>query len=810
MISLALYIQVLKILQGGGFRWTHPVVLSLGLLLLSSLALYLAANWFLRQSLPRRKGILMVEGIEGPVCIDRDRYGVPLIEAESVNDLLFGQGFVHAQDRLWQMELNRRVGAGRLAEIFGEDALEADIFLRRLGLRRAALADLEALSDQERAHLQAYCDGVNRAMAVTSTLPVEFRLLKFRPQPWELIDSLTWVQVMSMDLCSNWEQELLRGRIVEKLGPDGAELLHLFGSDSTLTVPPGTKGPEALKGLWELYDQAKRFLPNGGLPGGSNAWVVSGERSKSGKALLANDPHLVGRVPSVWYENQLRCPELDVQGASFAGVPFVVIGSNKRVSWGITNSFADTQDLFIEKFSSDNRKKYQTEDGWESVHPREELIAVKGGATHSEVVETTRHGPVLYRSEEYGLALKWQNFEPSNPLKALYDINRAESASTFKEALRIWQGPSSNFVFADADGHIGYLLAGHVPIRKSGTGLTPVPGWTGEYEWDGQIPFEELPQVDDPECGYVVTANNPVVGPNFPYHITWDWMGAARAERIEQLILEEDLHDLDSFQGMQVDTHCSLGLRFVDLCREMVLVNAEAKTARDILLQWDGDGHSESGEMALYEVTLMLVSKAIAVEALGEKLAAQFLGQSNNPVAIMAGHTGRYTSWVMDLLEQPDKYHRLRKFAPELPSMEVLVEEALNEAYVELRNAHGRDHNSWEWGKLHRIQFQHPLAINPVMSHFFSSPAGSAGGDTDTVFQTALNPQDAYDAEAWCPSFRHLVEMGDTVEYRSVLPTGQSGHPASRNYMDQFHLWCSGEMRPPGSRGKRRLELRPQ
>ena len=398
---------------------------------------------------------------------------------------------------------------------------------------------------------------MNAGVNSLKVLPVEFQLLKFSPEPWTPEDTLTWVQVMSMDLCANWEQELTRGEMLEKVSPEVAELLHLYQHEGACTIPPGESSKLVLDGLRELFEEARAFLPNGGLPGGSNAWVISGARTYSGKPMLANDPHLVGRVPSVWYESRLVAQELDVKGASFPGVPFIVIGSSPRVSWGITNSYADTQDLYMERFSPEDSSLYETENGWGKVEVRRERIVVRGAEDHVEEVECTRHGPILFRSKSMGLALRWMNFEPSHPVQTLHGMNLATNNSEFKEALRTWQAPSSNFVFADADGNIGYIMAGQVPMRKKGTGLTPVPGWNGQYEWDGIIPFEELPQADNPACGYIVTANNPVVGAEYPYHLTWDWMSSTRAERIEELLLSQPKFEAEDFVSMQVDVHCA-------------------------------------------------------------------------------------------------------------------------------------------------------------------------------------------------------------------------------------------------------------
>lgn len=767
---------------------------------------WVAVQGVLKQSLPRRNGRLFLEGLSAPVTVRRDAWGVPTIEAESLEDLLFAQGFVQAQDRLWQMELNRRLGAGRLSELFGSQTLPADIFLRRLGLRQAAQADLEVLDQSERAILESFCAGVNACMRQTKVLPVEFRLLRTKPEPWEPLDTLTWIQVMSMDLSCNWEQELLRGRILDKLGSKGARLLHLLESSATKTIPDISSEAEVLRGLWDLYEQAKAFLPNGGFPGASNAWVVSGARTKTGRPLLASDPHLVGRVPSIWYESRLVCPELDVRGASFPGVPFVVIGANKKVAWGITNSFADTMDLYIEKLTEGG---YETEGGPRELEFRVEEIEVHGEETHIESVESTRHGPILFRTAERGLSLRWKNYEPAHPVRALHALNSARNNQEFKEALRGWQAPSSNFVFADVEGNIGYLMAGHLPKRRKGSGLTPVPGWTDEYDWDGDIPFEELPQSDNPECGYLVTANNPAVGEDYPHHITWDWMNSARAARIEELLLSEEKHDTDTFQTIQVDTHSRLGLRFQEICRAIDFRSKAAKSGVRILSGWDGDGHSTSEHMALYQVALLNLVQRVSTLALGEELGRQFLGQSHNPVAVMAGHTGRYTAWIVDLLEKPKLYEELREIVSELPARESLVEEALANAYLSLCRAFGIDDKLWEWGKLHRLQFKHPLAANLVLGWILNSPSGSAGGDTDTVFQTALNPQDPFGAEAWCPSFRQIVELTDEQKYSSVLPTGQSGHPGSRNYLDQFHKWCAGELREGSEKTRAVLRLEP-
>ncbi len=778
-----------------------PALLASGLLL--------AVGWMVflyRHPLPRVRGIMQAEGLVEPVTISRDAHGYVRIEATSVNDAVFAQGYAHAQDRLWQMEMNRRVGSGRLAELFGELALPADTFLRRLGLRRAAESDLGELEPGEKALLEAYAAGVNAGRASLGwRIPLEFRLLGFRPEPWTVLDSLTWIQVMSMDLCSNWEQELLRGKILAKMGPAGATVLHLFTRDGAVTVPHLSREAERLfDKLSDLYAEARDYLPNAGLPGGSNAWAVSGKRSASGKPMLANDPHLVGRVPSVWHEVHLIAPNLDVQGVGFPGMPLVVIGHNARVAWGITNSFADTQDLYIERFSEDDPNLVETEDGFAPVELYQETIRVRGRDPVVEEVQVTRHGPILVRGDLGALALKWVNYDSSHPVSTLLAMNQADSAAGFKEALRHWQAPSSNFVYADVEGNIGYLMAGQIPIRARGTGLTPVPGWNGEWEWTGVIPFEDLPGVDNPESGHVVTANNPVVDSTFPYHITWDWQGSARATRIERRLLEQPIHTAESFQRIQLDFHSEMGLRFVRACSALQPPGKGEARVLDILRDWDGDGGPDSAGMAIYQVMMLGTLKEILQPLLGEELMGEFLGVPSNPLAVMAGHTGRYTTWLINLLEEPERY-------PDLGGEGTLEEallDGLSRATRYLEERLGPDPSRWKWGKLHRLMFAHSLGSHRALGKVFNSPRIPMGGDTDTVFQTAVIPHQAF-AQSWCPSWRQVVDLACPEASRTVIATGQSGHPASRNYMDQFQLWATGQLRPHPTDYPDVLRLRP-
>ncbi len=760
-----------------------------------------------RSGLPQVEGTLEADGLVEPVRIDRDSFGVPHIRATCLEDAVFAQGFVHAQDRIWQMELNRRVGQGRLAELFGERALGADFFLRRLGLRKAARADEEALEPEERRLLESYCAGVNRGIAAYGwRLPPEFWMLWLRPEPWTPLDCLTWIQIMSMDLATNWQQELLRGQVLGQLEPEQAAAIHLQHSGSPSVLPDEPAWRVALDGLVEQYHEAKGYLPNGGAPGASNAWVVSGERSRSGAPLLAADPHLVGRVPGIWYEVRLECPGLNCSGVTLAGFPLVIIGRNADVAWGVTNAYADTEDLFLERFESPESNRYETEDGWREAEIVEEWVMDSSRGQHVEHVLSTRHGPVLFRGEEYGLALKSVSFHPSHPVRTLLAMNRATNAEEFHQALRGWQIPASNFIFADRHGSIAYCLAGEIPMRKRGNGLTPVPGWSGEYEWVGAIPFEELPFVKDPECGYLISANNPAVGGDFAHFLSWDWLSGARAERIEELVTALESATADDFRAFQLDTECLVGARFAALCCELdIPARGSAVRALEILRAWEGDGGPDSVGMAIYQTFSLALARELLTPHLGPHLTLDFLGASHNPISLTAGHTGRSTVWLLQLLSEPA---RLETVLPleELPGC---LGRAFRKAVTELEKRLGREMDSWTWGRLHSLTFEHPLGSLGLLGRFFNGPTVEIGGDTDTVCQTAVDPVAPYTASSWCPSFRQVVDLAEDGEHQTILPTGQSGHPLSPHYLDQFTPWLEGRLKSKlGSEGQPGSTLR--
>ncbi|MGD1993661.1 MAG: penicillin acylase family protein, partial [Anaerolineae bacterium] len=511
----------------------------------------------LRRVWPRTDGTVQVSGLEDEATVIRDSWGIPHIYASTSHDLFLAQGYAHAQDRFWQMEFWRRIGAGRLAEILGESAVDSDRFIRTVGWHRTAARELELLDDESRAALEAYAEGVNAYISShRGRLGLEFTILgltgtDFEPEPWTALNTLTWAKVMSWDLGGNMSNELLRAQIADKLGASAIDVLMPPYDEDHPVIVPHPLSRTTLDAVPEAADMIHPLGTGAGL--GSNSWVIAGSRTATGMPLLANDPHLGIQMPSIWYEVGLHCdpvgPEcpFNVVGSSFPSAPGVIIGHNDRIAWGVTNLGPDVQDLFIERINLENPSQYQFQGEWHDIDIVREVIEVAGREEPLVVdVRITRHGPIINDvgggTEEkwtFGwqpLALSWTALQPGTLIRSLLLLDQARNWEEFRHAISYWDAPSQNVVYADVEGNIGYQSPGRIPIRAAGDGTMPVPGWSGEYEWVDTIPYDGLPRSFNPAEGYVVTANNAVVRPDYPYFLTSDWSEGFRAQRIVDLI----------------------------------------------------------------------------------------------------------------------------------------------------------------------------------------------------------------------------------------------------------------------------------
>lgn len=759
-----------------------------------------------RRPLPKTKGKLHLQELHEPVEVITDRYGVPHIYARNETDLFFAQGYVHAQERLWQMEFNRRLCSGRLSELFGDVMLDFDRFCRRLGIHRAAAAEVERLAADTRRILTAYANGVNAFIERNRRkLPIEFTLLRFKPAAWQASDSIQWSKMMGWAEGSNWETEIIRARIVAKLGAERAARLEAgYATGHPLIIPPGVEYKGINLGILEQYEAIKQ-LSGFGMLGASNSWVVDGSLTVTGSPILCNDPHLGQAAPSIWYECHLVAGDIDVIGASFPGAPGIVIGHNQNVAWGLTNAVSDVEDLYIEKFHPQNPYQYEYKGQWEEAQVFHEEIKVKGSqAPVIEEVRVTKHGPILTSmpsNPALPLALRWTGLGTSNIITAMLKINRASNWKEFHAALRDWDVPASNIIYADKEGNIGYVMAGAIPIRARGQALLPSPGWTGEYEWAGYIPFDELPQTYNPPQHFIVTANNRVVNDDYPYYITHEWLNGYRAQRIRDLLMSRaasqklTLADMASIQADQY------AVPAVELVRHILNIAANTpleRAAQDVLRGWDYMLAPDSIGAAIYTTFLSKLERIVFDAMLGDDktLTSGYLGAGSTLLSPVNRYIGRSRPLLIRLMNAHDDSWFADSVMPKGPrTWEAAKADALRAAVEELRTNLGDDISRWTYGANHKITYVHVLGLVRPLNLVFNRGPFPFGGDIDTVNMGATAP-DRSGVVIAVPVYRQIVSLADMNASLSGHAPGQSGHIASKHYDDFIKPWLKVENHP--------------
>lgn len=758
-----------------------------------------------RRAWPQTDGRVQVTGLQAPVTVIRDRWGIPHIYAPNPHDLFFAQGYVHAQDRFWQMEFWRRIGSGRLAEVLGEEALDRDRFIRTVGWHRTAAQELAQLDPEVRAALEAYAEGVNAYISThRGRLGLEFTLLgltgvTFEPEPWTPLNTLTWAKVMAWDLRSNMDDELLRAHIAARLGADAVEVLVPPYPDDYPVIVPHPLTEATLKAVPEAA--LSTCVLGEGDDIGSNSWTIAGSRTETGMPLLADDPHLSIQMPSIWYEIGLHCdpvgPECpyNVVGASFASTPGVIIGHNDHIAWGVTNLGPDVQDLFIERVNPENPNQYEYQGEWVDMEIVREEIRV-AGREEPEVlfVRITRHGPIINdvvggTEEEWSfgwqpLALSWTALQPGTLMRSVLLLDKATNWEEFREALSYWDVPSQNFVYADVEGNIGYQAPGRIPIRAAGDGSMPVPGWTGEYEWVDYIPFDELPRAFNPPEGYIVTANNAVVGPDYPYFLSMDWAPGYRARRIVEPIEAEPSLSLEDLQAIQGDSSPAWAQEVLPYLRPLSTDDPRLAQALDLLRAWDGRAVRDSGGAALFEAFRVHLIGDTFGDELGERLLRR--AHSTVQVALVNILPDPTSSWFDDVT------------TPEVEDRDQILLRALGGAVEELTESLGPDMARWRWGDLHVATFENQSlgqsGIALIEALFNRGPV-PVDGAIATVNNTGYSTNEPY-AVRTVPSYRQIVDLADFSRSVSMHTTGQSGHPFHRHYDDMIDPWRNIQYHP--------------
>ncbi|MEV2267531.1 penicillin acylase family protein [Nonomuraea africana] len=809
-------------------RWLARLVT-----VLLALALVLAAVgvWITRQSFPQLDGAIKLPGLSAKVDVYRDTWGIPQIYADTSEDLFMAQGYVHAQDRFWEMDFRRHVTSGRLSELFGTATLTEDKVIRTMGWREVAEQELATLTDRTRSYLDAYAKGVNAWLAEhpnASAKSLEYSVLKlqnsgYTPEPWSPLDSVTWLKAMAWDLRSNLSDEISRALAATRLPRERVNQLfpgypfdrnpaivtqgtisdEHFDHKSEPRLDEGaaatlTRAAEALSRVPDLMGTKE----HDGI--GSNSWVVSGEHTTTGKPLLANDPHLSAQLPSVWYQAGLHCRTksekcgYDVTGFTFSGVPGVIIGHNDKIAWGFTNLGPDVADLFLEQVKGDT---YLYQGQWAKLETRKVQIKVAGGEPVTLTVRKTRHGPLINEvmgsvkpsGEANAVALQWTALSPGTAAEAIFELNAAGDWNEFRAAASLFDVPAQNLVFADTRGHIGYQAPGRIPVRAKGDGTWPVPGWTGEYEWrTAPIPYDQLPSVADPADGFVVTANNAVIDPGrYRPLLTKDWSYGYRAkrilERVQQAIKSGKI-DAETMGRIQQDSRNGLAELLVPALLTIELAGPSAE-AQGLLRGWDGSQDLDSAPAAYFNA----VWRHLLIAAFNDDL----------PEGARPTGGDRWYEVVRNLLAAPaDPFWDDVTTRGHTETRDDILRTALADAHQELSGLLGPDVKAWRWGDLHRLTLTNQTfgtsGIGPIEALFNRGPFGSPG-NKDAVNATGWNIQDDYAITA-VPSMRMVIDLADLDRSRWINLTGASGHAFHDNYWDQAPLWANGETTPMHSK----------
>ena len=746
--------------------------------------------YLLRRPLPKARGRLRLEGLQSAVEVIRDKWGVPHIYADNLRDLMYAFGYVQAQDRFWQMEFHRRLALGTLAEVLGEAALEIDRLTRRVGFQRAAAQEWDEASREARALLEAFSAGVN-AYLEGQRLPLEFTVLRYRPQPWQPLDSIAFAKFMAWRGNGNWDTEILRSWAIERFGAEVArELEPRYPQEAPLVVPSGAEARGGGPSLEEEFGKVEELILATGHAL-SNSWAVDGAKSITGKPLLACDPHLPLQMPSLWYEVHLDSPQLKAAGACLPGLPGVIIGHNERIAWGITAAMADGDDLFVERVNPDNPRQYEYQGRWLETEVVREEIKVRGRPKPVvEEVLITRHGPVIspcIRGETRALALRSTALEGRGQTDSLLRLMVAGDWEEFRKALRQWSASPMNFTYADVDGNIGYQMAGLIPIRAKGYGLVPSPGWSGEYEWTGFIPFEELPFAYNPDRHWLASANNKIVDDDYPYFLSASYEDGYRSQRIVELLTAKERLSIADFGSMQGDIYSIPGRALASFILGLRPQDEWCRRAQTFVRAWDYLVAPDSVAASIVEAFYVQLLRRALLERVGS-WAQYYLGRSVHPIKEGNGYESKMVSWLLGRIEERPHWFGEKPWS-------AVMEEALAAAVAELRQLLGEDMSRWQWGRLHAQTFRHLLGQGPLARLFNRGPV-AVGGDINTVAQATYNANRGYELTSWTASFRLIIDLSDFNSSLAVVPTGQSGHPGSRHYADMIELWRQVEYHP--------------
>jgi penicillin amidase len=798
-----------------------------------------------RRSFPETSGRLMVSGLKGQVEVLRDSFGVPQIYADNPEDLFLAQGYVQAQDRFFEMDFRRHLAAGRLSELFGKSQLESDTYIRTLGWRRVAEQELALLAPSTRRYLDAYAAGVNASIAdrAAGDLSLEYSLLRlqgldYSPQPWTAADSVSWLKVMAWNLGENLDEEAERAIITGKLGAGrAASLFPRYPLDDDfapilrrgdvvgkafdpsasrgsgrplpagLSVDQLRKATGALESVAKINRSIPRLFGSGSGAGeiGSNSWAVAGSGTASGKAILSNDPHLPTSIPSVFAQVGLHCRTLseacpfDVSGFSMASVPGVVIGKNTKIAWGLTTSYVDAQDLYLEDVQGDTvlqGGKYVP------LNVITEEIRVRGEDQPRSIrIRSSPHGPLLSDVDQrlqqvsasrttpgtapYAVALSWTALQPGRTMDALLALDQAQNFAEFRAATALLSAPSQNFIYADTAGNIGYQLAGAVPLRRKGNGTKPSPGWDPTYGWQGTIPFAKLPYVLNPPSGFIVAANQQVIGAQYPYPLGSTYSYGWRSQEIVDRLREAPPLTMDSAEQFFYDDTIRFAADLVPILLKIKVADPWVVEGQRTLVGWDYSASKDSAAAAYFNVVCHNILKFTFRDELPQELWP-------------AGGDRWYAVLTMLMKQTQNPWWDDVTTKDKIETRDDILLAAMINARKEITSLMARDTDQWQWGKLHKVRLQNPTlgssGIKPV-EDLFNRGDYQVGGGPAVVNAMAYDDRSGY-AVTDGPTMRMLIDLGDLDASRWVNQSGVSGHAFNRHYDDQTELWANQQLWP--------------
>ena len=768
---------------------------SLGFAVAVIVTMAIALFWYqhtVAKSQPQTNGSTTVSGIRDTVEIIRDIHGVPHIFARNEPDLFFAMGYAMAQDRLWQMDLHRRIGAGRLAEILGQKALEVDRYFRTLSAaqkNRPLPPNLAFMVESFAAGINAFIENRN------DRLPLEFKLLGYQPEPWSPHDYFSVYTLINWGLSIGWRVDLTAAEVLRKVKEEKFHEAFPTATETDLPIVSAIMQtpPDVFSATQSMVAAVERLT--GFIPGpASNNWVIAGNRTDTGKPLLANDTHMALTNPSLWWEVHLVCPTIDAAGFAIAGLPSLPVGRNRDVAWGVTNVMVDDVDFYIEQLHPQNPLQYRYKDRWEDMRTRVEKIRVKGAEPLEIKVHLTRHGPVVASTESDAkipgdkvVSARWAVFEVDVPARAAYLLLKAGDAAAVVAALEYWNAPGQNFVFADTHGTIGYWCSAAIPIRPRGNGLLPLPGWTGTDEWAGFIAFDKLPHTIDPQEGYIASANNPVTGSRYPHVIGTYWEPRDRISRIRAMIDAKPRLSIDDMKSIQTDVASPLA---AELTAAMLRVLEEKPDRfpqphiKDLLNQWDFQMSRDSSAAAMVETTYLKLLANIFQDELGADLYNRYIGLTIfAPRALRHILNSERSTWIDDT----------RK--PKAETLADIIEKSMHQAFAYLQERLGPEVENWTWGHLHTLTFRHMLAERKPLQRLFGLGPYRISGSHLTVNKKQYDYTAPFAVKEGA-SQRMIVDLSSPETALHVLPTGQSGLLGNPHYKDQLNLYLDGQYHP--------------